>query len=257
MNQEEEWLLAEKYHGDVNAEEFQNDCLRLSQGVPLAYLIGSIPFLNTTIHLDSHPLIPRTETEYWVEKAIAEIQSHTSLPDTHSIRILDLCAGSGCIGVAVLKAVSVARVDFAEIDTRHHTTILKNLSINNIDTSRAQIFGGSLFSEITGTFDFILTNPPYIDATLNRVSTNVSAHEPSLALYGGTEGVDIITKIIESASSFLTPTGVLYIEHEPEQSEYICNLASKHGYISSTYTDQFNVLRYTRITRALTHSVSQ
>jgi len=71
-NQELDWLLKEKYHG-VESEAFHADCARLATGEPLGYLIGHVPFLNCTIHLDSHPLIPRPETEFWTEQAIAEI----------------------------------------------------------------------------------------------------------------------------------------------------------------------------------------
>ena len=252
MNQEETWLLAEKYCGDTHAEGFQDDCLRLSRGEPLAYIIGSIPFLRTTILLDSHPLIPRPETEFWVERAIAEMNIHP-----HQLRVLDLCAGSGCIGIAILKAIPTACVDFVEIDDVHHDTIRKNILLNTIDPKRTRIYGGSLFELVSDTYDFILTNPPYIDMTLDRVEVSVSAHEPARALYGGEYGTEIITHIMHDMSAFLTPSGTLYIEHEPEQSAYIYETASKLGYVSHTFPDQFGILRYTRMTRITAQSVTQ
>lgn len=254
MTQDEMWLLKEKYHGEKSAEFFA-DCARInplgSVGEPLAYVIGSIPFLNTTIFLDSHPLIPRTETEFWVEKAIAEMDTIAPL------RILDLCAGSGCIGVAVLKAIPHACVDFVEIDTAHHPTIQKNILENSIDPTRAHIFGGSLFEQVSGTYDFILTNPPYVDEALGRVAPEVQRHEPALALYGGVHGINIISEIMKEATPFLTPTGILYIEHEPEQSASIASIASEYEFTSRSYFDQFAVLRYTRITRTISYSVTQ
>jgi len=72
-NQEEQWLLTEKFN-NLESEAFQADLVLLHTGTPLAYLIGSIPFLDCVIHLDSHPLIPRTETEFWTEKAITSIR---------------------------------------------------------------------------------------------------------------------------------------------------------------------------------------
>ncbi len=254
MTQDEMWLLKEKYHGEKSAEFFA-DCERLNPLVgvsePLAYVIGSIPFLNTTIFLDSHPLIPRAETEFWVEKAIAEMNTVAPL------RILDLCAGSGCIGVAVLKALPHACVDFVEIDTTHHTTIQKNILGNSIEPNRTHIFGGSLFEQVTGTYDFILTNPPYVDKALGRVAPEVLLYEPARALYGGIQGISIISKIIKEATPFLSPTGVLYIEHEPEQSAFIASIASEYKFTSHSYSDQFAVLRYTRITRTISYSVTQ
>jgi release factor glutamine methyltransferase len=244
MTQDEIWLLKEKYSGE-KTEGFFADCLRLAIGEPLAYLIGSIPFLNTTIFLDSHPLIPRPETEYWVEKIIADI-AHRNLS---SVRVLDLCAGSGCVGVAVLRALPIVRVDFAEIDTHHHSIIQKNILKNDIDSSRTHILGGDLFEQVTERYDYILTNPPYIDPILDRAEESVKEFEPHLALYGGENGLEIIYQILEHAFQFLTDEGVLVIEHEPEQVALLQMYADTCGLIARVETDQFGVHRYTRFTR--------
>jgi len=245
MTQDEMWLLTEKHAGE-KTEGFFADCARLKLSEPLAYVIGSIPFLNTTIHLDSHPLIPRTETEYWVDEIIKEIRKNSAVDHP---KILDLCAGSGCIGVAVLKEIRNAYVDFVEVETVHHATILKNIEKNGIDTSRTKILGGDLFENTSGTYDYILTNPPYIDKTLGRTDENVQAFEPEKALYGGKGGMEIIARIIENASLYLEKDGVLIIEHEPEQVSTIDTLAQSKGFTSTTLPDQFGVFRYTRLTR--------
>ena len=175
MSQDEVWLLKEKYKG-TESPAFRADLERLKAGEPLAYLIGHTPFLNCEISLDSHPLIPRTETEYWVEKAIESIQKD-SKPDT---KILDLCAGSGCIGVAVAKAVSDSHITFAEIDPNHLSTIRKNLEHNLPDYSKRKeylkVVESNLFENIEGTFDLILTNPPYIDLVLDSTESSVKSH---------------------------------------------------------------------------------
>lgn len=242
MNREEEWLLYEKYEGE-RTEEFFADCERLQNGEPLAYVIGSIPFLNTTIALDSHPLIPRPETEYWVEKAIAEI-SGAGMSEP---KILDLCAGSGCIGIAVLAEIPEAHGDFVEIDVAHHATIEKNLHINDIDISRTHILGGDLFENVTSTYDFILSNPPYIDEKKGTAEESVVKHEPHLALYGGENGTELLFKIITDAKSHLNANGVLYLEHEPEQKEALQTFAEEHGYSLVTHNDQYGAPRYSRL----------
>ncbi len=262
-DKEKIWLLAEKYHGE-KTEGFFADCARLEAGEPLAYVIGHMPFLNTTIYLDlpqpvrhlpagqagagagqagSRPLIPRPETEFWIENAIEEIRDNHHeqrategdakllrrgpaghggaceevLRSPSTIHILDLCAGSGCIGVAVAKAIPEVHVDFAEIDVHHHATILKNIKENDITENRTAIFGGDLFSEIPeGTrYNYILTNPPYIDPELaKRTEKSVTDYEPTLALWGGEKGLECIYRIISDASRFLAEDGVLYIEHD-------------------------------------------
>lgn len=290
-NQETEWLLHEKYQG-VESEAFDADCARLAAGEPLGYLIGHVPFLDCTIYLDSHPLIPRVETEFWVEKAIHTIQAIKQKVRglTPYFQILDLCAGSGAIGVAVAKAVPEARVTFAELDPTHLPTIQKNI-LANVPDSHTIVVESDLFlafkstedasvidgvqgageflqepyveygDEKIGTrnkeirnqnriFDFILTNPPYIDAAANTVATDVTAHEPHLALFGGTAGMDIIARIIEEAPSHLTANGQLWIEHEPAQVEAISTLARVYGFTIVTHPDQYDTPRFSVLTMA-------
>jgi len=93
-------LLRDKYGGDPKADLTQ-DIARLDAGEPLAYVIGWIPFLGLTIRLDSHPLIPRPETEWWTEELIAHLKD--LFGDT-PFRLLDMCAGSGAIGFKCFKA---------------------------------------------------------------------------------------------------------------------------------------------------------
>lgn len=257
MNQEEQWLLEEKYNVQKSApafnespdeiknkypwgEAFHSDLVLLKNGTPLAYLIGSIPFLDCKIHLDSHPLIPRTETEFWTEKAIGFIQ----VSRTPDIRVLDLCSGSGAIGVAVACSMTNAHVTFGEIDKKHLSTIVKNLERNTIAVNRYSVVQSDLFENISGTFDFILTNPPYINPEIDRAEPSVKLHEPSLALYGGIDGMECIQKIIKQAPEHLTPNGQLWIEHEPEQSASIAKLANKNGFTATTHKDQYDIERY-------------
>lgn len=241
MTQEEAWLLKDKYNG-IPDTAFEIDRERLRAGEPLAYVIGWIPFLDTRIFLDSHPLIPRPETEYWVAQACAWMR------ESENARVLDLCAGSGCIGVAILHRLHDTHVDFAEIDDRHHATIAKNMRENSIDATRARIVGGDLFARITGRYDYILSNPPYIDPAVDRITESVRAHEPSTALYGGAGGFEIIARIIREAPSFLALKGVLMLEHEPEQSEAIRQAAPLSGFEAAVHKDQFGVERFSILT---------
>ena len=245
MENEKKWLLEEKYNSTVSPA-YLADLARLEAGVPLAYLIGHVPFLGATIHVDSQPLIPRPETEYWVENILEDIPP--------AARVLDLCAGSGCIGVSVKKARPQASVDFAELEEKHHETIRKN-----IGSDEGMIYGGDLFENVTEKYDFILTNPPYIDPALDRAEEGVKKHEPHEALYGGARGMDYIEKIIVQAPHYLTDTGTLVIEHEPEQSEEIAALATKYGFLSNTKKDQYGALRYSTLqlnTASLPHTDS-
>jgi release factor glutamine methyltransferase len=248
MSQEIEWLLGEKYKGE-KSDAFFADCKRLALGEPLGYLIGHVPFLDTTIYLDSKPLIPRPETEYWTKKVIADIKTNFPIQHEHTkgadqLRVLDLCAGSGCIGVAIASAIPDAIVDFSEIDERHLATITKNLEENEIDKTHTHIYHSNLFEAFSGTYQYIVSNPPYIDMDLNRTDENVLEHEPYVALSGGPAGLEVIQKIIEEAPKHLERYGQLWLEHEPEQSIAIRNLARGNGFVCTTQHDQYGVERY-------------
>ena len=236
MEQERAWLLNEKYDG-IESEAFFADVKRLEQGEPLAYVIGWIPFVHTRIYLDSKPLIPRPETEFWTIQSIQEMKLRSNTP----IRVLDLCAGSGCCGIATLYEIPHSTVDFVELNPSHHETIRKNILENGIAMNRARILGGDLFEHISDTYDFILTNPPYIDPALrSRVQDSVIDHEPDEALFGGIDGMELIKSILVQAPRHLKPGGVLYIEHEPEQESAIKNMMP--GIMS--FPDQFGCVRF-------------
>jgi len=101
-----------------------------------------------------------------------------------------------------------------------------------------------LFENIPTTYDYILTNPPYIDPAVDRAEPSVKLHEPSLALYGGVKGMECIEKIITQASAHLTHHGQLWIEHEPEQSVQVEHLAKNSSFSCTTHKDQYDVERY-------------
>jgi len=244
MTRDEEWLLKEKYQGE-KTEGFFADCLRLESGEPLAYLIGHIPFLKATIFLDSKPLIPRPETEYWVAKFLSEHSDNH--PD--SPHILDLCAGSGCIGVAVGLSFPTSHIDCCEIDLTHHVTIADNWKTNGLEPDRLRLYGGSLYESLPTTekYHYILSNPPYIDKSLKRTEASVVAYEPALALYGGEAGLELIADIIKGAPAHLQPHGELWIEHEAEQVAAIATLGQEAGFIVHTHEDQYGVARYSQL----------
>lgn len=229
---------------------FAKDQNRLKQGEPLAYVIGHIPFLDTKIFLDSKPLIPRTETEFWTEKLLTAIRLKNPASPP---RILDLCSGSGCIGVALAKNLPTATITFAEIEPQHLHTIEKNLRYNlSLKTTplpaRYRLLVSDLFSGLAHTdkFDYIATNPPYIDPALNRTAETVKLFEPPAALYGGKLGLELIKGIISEAKAHLTSSGEVWLEHEPEQSMTIQSLAQPDFFVS-THTDQYGVQRYSRL----------
>jgi release factor glutamine methyltransferase len=220
-----EYLVRDKYHGDASLITTK-DTDRLASGEPLAYVIGWIPFLGLQIDLQSKPLIPRPETEWWTELLISHIQkTHGDDPVT----ILDLCAGSGAIGLALLNALPTAQVYFIEHDDRHLQTIQTNMTRNDLDPLRAHLFSGDLFENVPELqFDVIACNPPYIPST-RSLETAVTAFEPSGALYSGTDGLNIIRRIANEVPAHLKSGGSLWLEADIDNIEEAKTLLLSHG----------------------------
>jgi len=232
MNKEEKWLLDEKYGGE-ETPEYQTDKERLAKVEPLGYVIGSVPFLGLSISLDSKPLIPRTETEWWTEQLL---QSWTS---DVQLSFLDLCAGSGAIGCAALAKLPRAQVYFGEIDPAHEATIAKNIRENDLDESRADIRIGDLFEPFGDMqFDVIAANPPYIPAE-RTLPVSVAEYEPAHALFAGDDGLDLIRRIAIALSAHLKKGGVAWIECDSAHAKAACVLFSAQELSAEIRTDQY------------------
>lgn len=230
---EEKWLLDIKHKGQVN-KPFFDDLEQLRSGVPLDYLIGYSDFLSCRIWLDNSPLVPRTETEYWVEQTFEEVRSRAQ---TKEMRILDIFSGSGCIGVALLKHVEHVSVMFAEMRADLIPTIQKNIRENKVNKNSHYIVESDMFSQIIGTFDYIYANPPYIDKERNTAEESVVENEPHSALFASEEGLYFVKKLIVEGPKYLEPGGVLFIEFDSWQKEDILS------YLDS-YKDHYKAMDF-------------
>lgn len=216
-------LIRDKYNGQLT-ESYKEDLARLTAGEPLAYVIGWLPFLGLRIRLDSLPLIPRPETEWWAEVLIEHLK------ERESVSVLDLCAGSGAIGLSVLAGVPGSSVTFAELSPLHSALIAMNIEENKLAPERATILSGDLFVPVTDKrFDVIATNPPYIPDT-RELDASVREYEPLEALYAGSDGLDLIRSIIEEAPDHLNPSGELWMECDTSNIEEAATLMRARGF---------------------------
>ncbi|OGZ06437.1 MAG: hypothetical protein A3C93_01760 [Candidatus Lloydbacteria bacterium RIFCSPHIGHO2_02_FULL_54_17] len=240
---EKAWLLREKYHGN-EMPRFFADTKRLEAGEPLAYVIGWVDFLGCRIDLSAKPLIPRSETEFWVELVII----HQSLVTSKNTKILDLFAGSGCIGIALLKHLLNATVDFGEKDPVLCKQIKKNTALNNIDPARTRVIQTDVFSGLTGTYDYIFANPPYIDPSKkNTVQHSVLTYEPKGALFARSGGLFFIERLLTQGAKHLRQGGIMYIEFGHGQKVAIARLTRTYGWNPTFAKDQFGKWRVVRL----------
>ncbi len=239
--QEHSWLIRDKYHGDVAAPGVQEDVQRLEAGEPLAYVIGWVPFLGCQIDVSLKPLIPRPETEFWTSEVIKEMHGNE--------KVLDLCCGSGCIGVAIAKHLPNVKIDFADVSPRAVQQTSINVQKNAIDGSRTAVYESDLFSALSETqYDLIVCNPPYVDR-FGEYSTDVK-WEPDEAIFAQKSGLGLIEEIIFESKKWLVQDGKLVLEFGLRQEEEVEKFLRKAEWRNwKLKKDQFDVVRWVEVRR--------
>src|SRR3989338_3430894 len=169
-------LLDEKYRGEMS-ELAKKDIKRLDKGEPVDYIIGFVNFLKRKIDLSSKPFVPRPETEYWVGEAIKDMKQalprHSRIEvrlrpcglrrgEGWGLRILDIFSGTGCVGIAVLKNMGMAIVDFAEKEKKYLKQIEINLKINRISKERFSLIGSDIFQKVKRKYDFVYLKKKFL-----------------------------------------------------------------------------------------------
>ena len=219
-----------RYWND-DKEKILEDIARIINGEPVDYVIGFKEFLNCKIDLSIKPLIPRPETEFWVKWVLdRHLLPVIYLNPSQVLNILDLCCGSGCIGVSLLKNIPNCNVTFVDISenalaqTRINLYSPQHFEINLGSREqkkgkiymlkkiqhRSNIVQSNLFSKLKGrTFDYIFCNPPYVKNIYIKGSLN---YEPKIALDGKKDGLEIIYKILSQFQKYLNPGGKLFLE---------------------------------------------
>lgn len=196
-------------------------------GEPVAYLIGEWEFYGLPLDISESVLIPRSDTEVLVERALPLIQS------LGACRVLDLCAGSGCIGLAVAAHAPQARVVLGELSEGAVRICRQNIRRNNLGGRVTVLKMDALEkpARVLGEFDCILSNPPYIPrADIRTLDTSVKDYEPLMALDGGTDGLDFYRSICDLWRTALTPGGSLFFEVGIGESEHVERLMMQNGF---------------------------
>ncbi len=194
---------------------FKSWIQKRKSGVPAAYIIGKSFFWNEVLEVGPGCLIPRPETEILIERFIAE----TGFEKTASFSFLDLCTGSGAIGVSLLRHFSAAKAALLDVSQEALQIAEKNLKRYEL-LSRSELVLSNLFTQVEGRkWNAILCNPPYFAAKDWQDVQSEILCEPSLALDGGQDGLMFYREIIAQAGKYLLPNGWLWMEIGRGQAE--------------------------------------
>jgi len=201
-------------------------------GMPVQYITGEQEFMGIPFKVNENVLIPRQDTETLVEEVISDIKemnTRNKIP-RGGYQILDLCCGSGAIGVSLCKLLKDVKVTGADISGKAIAVARENAQNTGVGKLmkfvESDLFG-SLKRGIRGTkFHVIVSNPPYIRREIiPTLQREIAEHEPMIALDGGEDGLDFYRRIVAESSDFLKPEGLLFLEIGHDQGEAVCALA--------------------------------
>ncbi|MEE0264568.1 MAG: peptide chain release factor N(5)-glutamine methyltransferase [Acutalibacteraceae bacterium] len=221
-------------HGDKEAPQDKSEKLielaeKRATGFPLQYLIGKWDFMDCEFFVGEGVLIPREDTSVVVQLCIDNIRViHT---ENTKVKILDLCAGSGAISVALAKEFAKSEVTALELSDKAMHYLQKNISHNSCENVRA-VYGDVFKShaDFTESFDVIISNPPYIISDEIKTLQTEVQHEPVLALDGGADGYDFYRAIIEHWAERLNNNGILVFELGEGQYDTVERLMLEKGF---------------------------
>lgn len=180
---------------------------RLSERVPAAYLVGRIWFAGLEFLVDEHVLVPRSPIAELVEVGFDPWID----PDRVS-RVLDLCTGSGCIGIAAASYLLDADVDLIDISPEALAVARRNVELHQVG-DRVRFIRSDLFAALAGErYDVIVSNPPYVPRAELDALPREYQQEPRLGLLGGEEGLDLVVRILAEAAGHLVDDGILIVE---------------------------------------------
>ncbi len=225
----------EQLLGEIDRQAEQELVSRVYSGVkrllneePLAYVLGEWEFYGLPLFVSPDVLIPRDDT-----CAVTELAINKGLFLDKDPRILDLCCGSGCIGLAIASRVKAARVTLADVSKEALAVAKKNIARNKLGgrVSTFQVDARQDPPGFLGKFDMIVSNPPYVTGTeMEQLPKSVSAFEPHLALFGGEDGLDFYRSILEHYTRVLKPGGYLCFEFGLNMGDAVCGLLEKKDF---------------------------
>jgi release factor glutamine methyltransferase len=201
---------------------------RRADGEPLQHLLGTVDFLGNELISDHRALIPRPETEHLVDWMIREVKAGRMAQPSS---LLDVATGSGCIGLTLATAWKDCRVLLSDIS--EEALDLARMNASRLGLHQVKLVRSDLFEKVTGSFDLVTANLPYIpSAEISTLSREVR-RDPVLALDGGPDGMEIIRRFLVEVKKHLLPYGLIVLEVGHDQGREVANKATECGFLNA------------------------
>lgn len=224
LNKNKEYLMIhdDEFLKEDTEKQFFNGIENLKIGMPIQYIINKQEFMGIEFYVDENVLIPQPDTEILVQEILEKIKPNDA--------ILDLCTGSGAIGVSIgtIKNNENLKIVLSDVSEEALKVAKKNAEKNEVNV---EIVESDLFKNIEGMYDIIVSNPPYIELDeIKKLSIEVQ-NEPFIALFGGNDGLIFYREIAMKAKKYLKPNGILGLEIGYNQKESVTKILEKNGYV--------------------------
>ncbi len=239
LNVSRTWVLAHPEY-ELSAQEntqFQRYIQRKAAGEPLSHIVGYQPFCGMDILVSPDVLTPRPETEELVEFV------GTLFDRRAPLTFLDMCTGSGCIALALAAKFPKAQILAVDISPKALAVAQENVKKFRRQ-EQVHLLQSNVWENVQGTFDLIISNPPYIPSNIVGTLTREVLHEPRLALDGGADGLDIVREICNAADSYLNPGGVLALELCKGQATAVARGLAEIGWHATVKKDIVGIERF-------------
>ena len=217
INEEKEISEEEKNRYDFALTE-------IVKGIPVQYITHNQEFMGMNFYVNEDVLIPQPDTEILVEEVIKLCKNYKD-----NIKILDICTGSGAIGISIVKSVENINLIASDISDKALEIAKKNAKNNEI-LNRIDFVKSDMFENINDKFDIIVSNPPYIETNVINTLSKQVQNEPHLALDGGKDGLDFYRILANQAKEYLKPNGYLCMEIGYNQKDKVEQLLKENGY---------------------------
>ena len=197
-----------------------------AEHIPLQHITGVQEFMGLSFCVNEHVLVPRQDTEILVENVLQDLES--------DMRVLDMCTGSGCILLSLLKLCGCANVSGVGADISEEALKVARQNAESLEVN-AQFLHSDLFEKVEGLYDIIVSNPPYIPSSvIEELKEEVKFHDPYLALDGKEDGLHFYRRIVEESPKYLKKGGKLYFEIGHDQGEDVSKLMKDAGFTDVT-----------------------